>query len=383
LNLTTFFPPHLTMKQIQIPRMQISRRGAKKETSLVGLEIEAGSIGAAEVASNGSVRVNAAAVQPLHPEAFRDGEVADPDSVAAALRSLFSANKLSKRVRLGIANQRVVVRTLRLPVIEDPSELDSAIRFSAQEQLPMPIDQAVVDHRVIGGVGAVEGAPPQIDVIVVAARREMVSASLKPLRDAGLEPVGVDLAAFGMIRALESTPAAPAASPDDAQQAAQAVLYCSIGDVTNLAVARSRACLFTRVSPVGLEDIAGSLVSSAGLSPEHAQMWLSHVGLSQPVEQVEGDPNVVAKARLALENGAAALLDELRLSLDFYGAQEAAVPIERIVLCGPGSAIPGIAERLEPTLALPIATAHPEALAGFDAVSAARLTVPYGLALNG
>ena len=96
----------------------------------------------------------------------------------------------------------MVVRTLRLPAIENPNELDAAVRFAAQEQIAMPFDQAVVDHRVVGGVGAIEGAAPQIDVIVVAARRDMIAASLRPLKDAGLEPVGVDLSAFGMIRAL-------------------------------------------------------------------------------------------------------------------------------------------------------------------------------------
>jgi type IV pilus assembly protein PilM len=245
----------------------------------------------------------------------------------------------------------------------------------------MPLDQAVIDHRVVGGVGAVDGAPPQVDVIVVAARRDMITASLKPLKDAGLEPVGVDLSAFGMIRALGEL-AAPAASEPDAQPVPTAVLYCNIGDVTNLAVAKGRSCLFTRVSPVSLEDIAGGFASVTGLSPEHAQMWLDHVGLAQPLELVEGDPDTVAKARGALENGAAALLDELRLSLDFYGAQEAAVPVERLVLCGPGSAIPGLAAHMEPVLGLPIAIGQPEALAGFDPAIAARLTLPFGLALE-
>jgi type IV pilus assembly protein PilM len=361
------------------PILQKSRK--KKDAALVGLEIEAGSIGAAEVRSNGAVHVTAAATAPLAPEAFHDGEVADPSSVAEALRELFAEHKLGKRVRLGIANQRVVVRTLRLPAIDDPGELDAAVRFSAQEQIAMPLDQAVIDHRVVGGVGAVDGAPPQVDVIVVAARRDMIAASLRPLKDAGLEPVGVDLSAFGMIRALGEV-AAPAASEPEAQQVPTAVLYCNIGDVTNLAVAKGRSCLFTRVSPVGLEDIAGGFASVTGLSPEHAQMWLDHVGLAQPLELVEGDPDTVAKARTALENGAAALLDELRLSLDFYGAQEAAVPVERLVLCGPGSAIPGLAAHMEPVLGLPIAIGQPEALAGLDPATAARLTLPFGLALE-
>jgi len=362
-------------------KIPITKR-SKKTTAVVGLEIEAGSIGATEVRVNGTAEVTAAAIGALPPGAFRDGEVTDPDAVAEALRSLFAANKLSRRVRLGIANQRVVVRTLRLPAIDDPKELDSAIRFSAQEQLAMPLEHAVIDHRVVGGVAAVEGAPPQVDVIVVAARRDMISATLKPIRDAGLEPIGVDLSAFAMIRAVGDAGTIEAPPADGAQPAPAATLYCNIGDVTNLAVAKGRSCLFTRVSPVGLEDIAATLSSATQLSPEHAQMWLGHVGLAQPVEQLEGDPEVVAKARTALEHGAGSLVDELRMSLDFYGAQEAAAPVERIVLCGPGTAIPGLAERMQPALGLPIHSGRPEALAGLDAAAAARLTLPFGLALD-
>jgi type IV pilus assembly protein PilM len=169
---------------------------------------------------------------------------------------------------------------------------------------------------------------------------------------------------------------------DGAPTTRSATLYCNVGDATNLAVARERACLFTRVSPVGLEDIAGSLASATGLSLEHAGMWLSHVGLVLPLEQIEGDPATVARTRSTLEHGAAQLVDELRLSLDFYGAQEAAVAVERVVLCGPGSSIPGLAEQMEPAVGLPIEVARPRALAGYDATTAARLTLPLGLALD-
>ncbi len=363
------------------PMASFLKKNKKKDSTQVGLEIESGSIAAAEVQVNGSTQVTATATAPLPAEAFRDGEVADPGAIAEALSSLFSEHKLSKRVRLGIANQRVVVRTLRLPAIENPDELAAAVRFSAQEQIAMPLDQAVIDHRVVGGVGSVDGAAPQIDVIVVAARRDMISSSLQPLRDAGLEPIGVDLSAFGMIRALGGI-ASGAGGDEGPQPGAGAVLYCNVGDVTNLAVAKGRACLFTRVSPVGLGDIAASLASSTGLSQEHARLWLDHVGLEAPVDQIEGDASVIAKTRSALEIGATSLLDELRLSLDFYGAQEGAVQVERIVLCGPGSVIPGLAARMEPGLALSIEPGQPEALSGFDPATAARLTLPFGLALE-
>ncbi|HET7177224.1 MAG TPA: pilus assembly protein PilM, partial [Solirubrobacterales bacterium] len=302
------------------------------------------------------------------------------------LKSLFGEHKLSKRVRLGIGNQRVVVRTLRLPAIESPKEMEAAVRFQAQERIPMPLDQAVLEHQIVGGVVAEEGAAPQVDVVVVAARRDMIASFVEPVRRAGLEPVGVDLSAFGMIRALAG---AGAAGEDGAAQAGgaarpeEAVLYCNVGDVMNLAVARGRACLFTRVSSVGLAGIAGRLAAERGLSAEHAAQWLSHVGLEGAAEEADGDPETVAATRRALEEGVTGLADELRLSLDYYRAQESAVAVGRVVLCGPGSTIPGLAARMEEGLGLPIAASRPAALASHEEAAAARLTLPYGLALEG
>ena len=277
------------------PAMQLTRK--KKTGGVVGLDIEAGSIAATEVAgANGSARVSVSAVEPLPSGVFHEGEVLDPDRLAAALKSLFSQHGLSKQVRLGVGNQRVVVRTVRLPAIEDPKEMEAAVRFQAQEQIPMPLDQAVLEHQVVGGVPAEEGAAPQVDVVVVAARRDMVSSFVEPIRRAGLHPVGVDLSAFAMIRAL-ADPGMANGAAEPGQRPAEAVLYCSVGDVTNLAVARGRACLFTRVSHAGMEAIAEQLAAGRGLSAEHATQWLSFVGLERPVEGIEGDPEMVAAAR--------------------------------------------------------------------------------------
>jgi type IV pilus assembly protein PilM len=369
-------------------RMRLSRHGFNfsmrlnkpKTTNVVGLDIEAGSIAATEVGVNGVANVTASAIGPLDPGTFHEGEVLDADRLASSLKALFAEHKLSKRVRLGVGNQRVVVRTVRLPAIEDRKEMEAAVRFQAQEQMPMPLDQAVLEHQVVGGVPAEEGKVPQVDVIVVAARRDMVASFLEPIRRAGLEPVGVDLSAFGMIRALAGA-GADAAGPT-AERPTSAVLYCSVGDVTNLAVARGHSCLFTRVSHAGLEATTGALASSLGLTPEHAAQWLSYVGLERPAEEIDGDPEIVAQVRRGLEEAVTTLLDEMRLSLDYYGAQEAALPVERVVLCGPGSAIPGMAARMEAGVGLPIAVSRPAALGGFDEESAARLTLPYGLALE-
>ncbi|HET8956514.1 MAG TPA: type IV pilus assembly protein PilM [Solirubrobacterales bacterium] len=360
--------------------MQLKLPKKKNAGSTVGLDIEAGSVAATEVTLNGTATVKASAIASLPPGTFHEGEVVEPDRLAAALKALFSQHKLSKRVRLGVANQRVIVRTVRLPAVEDPKELDAAVRFRAQEQIPMPLDQAVLEHQVVGGVPAEEGGAPQVDVMVVAARREMIASLVAPIREAGLQPVGIDLSAFGMIRAL-ATEVAPA--PTELGQAPDhAVLYCNFGDVTNLAVARGTSCLFTRTSHVGIGPIVTELGSGLGLTPEHATQWMTYVGLERAAEELEGDPAILTGVRRALEGGVSALADEMRLSLDYYGAQDGALPVERVVLCGPGSAIGGLNAVVEAALSLPVAAARPAALGGFDDYSAARLTLPYGLALE-
>jgi type IV pilus assembly protein PilM len=355
--------------------MQLMR---KKKPVVTGLDIEAGSIAATELRVNGTVEVKSSAIAPLPSGVFHEGEVVDADALAESLKTLFAEGKLAKNVRLGVGNQRVVVRTVRLPALENPKEMEAAVRFQAQEQIPMPLDQAVLEHQVVGGVPAEEGAPPQVDVIVVAARRDMIASFIEPIRKAGLVPVGIDLSAFGMIRAL----AGVASPPQDGGRPAEGVLYCNVGDVTNLAVARGSSCLFTRVSYAGLEPIAEALAASRSLSAEHAVQWLRHVGLESPLEQIEGDPETVAAVRGALEDGVSSLNDELRLSLDYYGAQEAALPVSQVVLCGPGSTIPGLPERMEADFGFPIIVSRPPALSELDDLSAARLTLPFGLALE-
>jgi len=365
-------------KPLTVPKPSF---GKKKTGSLAGLNIEAGTVAVVEVSVNGVVQLGASAIHPLQPGVFHEGEVLDPDGLVAALKDLYAKNKLPKRVRLGLGNQRVIVRTLRLPAIEDPKEMEAAIRFQAQEQIPMPLDQAVLEHQVVGGLPAQEGSGPQVDVVVIAARRDMITSFVEPIRRAGLEPAGIDLSAFGMIRALAAE-VAPAPDAAGGMPAQDAILYCNVGDVMNLAVARGRSCLFTRVSGIGMEAIIGRLAGERGLSPEHAEQWLLHVGLGTPVESVEGDPETVMGTRQALEEGASSLVDELRLSLDYYRALESAVPVSGVVLCGTGSAIPGLAAAMEEQVGLPISAPRPAALHGVDDVAAARLVLPLGLGLE-
>ena len=350
---------------------------AKKTQSIVGLDIETGSIAATEVRTNGTREIRRTAIAPLEPGVVSEGEVQDDEALSSALRALFSQNKLGKAVRLGIANQRVVVRTLQLPLIEDEKEIDSAVRFRAQDQIPMPLEQAVLDHRVVSRGKNPEGER-QMEVLAVAARRDMVVSLLGALRKAGLQPVGIDLSAFGMLRALDIQPELPIEGEEG--QIQSTTLYAYLGDITNLAVARGGQCLFTRVAPFGIENIAQRVAEGAEMSSEDARDSLLDVGLEESIDDFDdGDAQTV---REALEEGASKLIDELRMSLDFYSAQEGASAIEHVVLCGPGSTIPGLPERIQVGLGLGIEIMSPAALRDLDDEDAARLTVSYGLAVG-
>src|SRR3954447_18388148 len=89
------------------------------QPSVVGLELDAGHLAAAEVSVDGALALTRGAVAELRPGVMRDGEVADPLALAQALKALFAEHSLPKRVRLGIAHQRIVVRTLDLPTVVD------------------------------------------------------------------------------------------------------------------------------------------------------------------------------------------------------------------------------------------------------------------------
>jgi type IV pilus assembly protein PilM len=154
--------------------------------------------------------------------------------------------------------------------------------------------------------------------------------------------------------------------------------------MTNLAIAAGSACHFTRVAPAGVDTMAGDLAERRGLTLEHAEQWLGHVGLRVPIDAIEGEPDVVADARSVLASGVDRIVDEIRNSLDFYAGQGASVIVERAVITGPAVAIPGFVEQLGSGVTIPVEAGHvaeaqPGVLQGLDP---ARVTVAAGLSVT-
>jgi type IV pilus assembly protein PilM len=295
----------------------------------VGLDLDGAFIAATQLSADG---VSRAASAELAPGVISDGEVTDVTALTDTLRDFFKAHALPKRVRLGIANQQIVVRQMEIPKIEDEKERAAAVRFQAAEAIAMPLDEVVLDHQVVAETVSPEGSP-RYRVIVVAARESMISRIVEAVRDAGLRPEGIDLNAFALVRAL--------AMPSDSTETAR--VYCHLGGVTNLAIAVGTSCLFTR--PLSTQ-------------------W-----------DAEDD------------NIAAALAEEIRLSIDFYMAQPEARWVGEIVLSGPGSRRENLSDELSALIEVPVTVAEPLGRLQASKLPADedpyRHTVAAGLALGG
>jgi type IV pilus assembly protein PilM len=343
---------------------------AKRSPHFTGLEIDPSAITAAAVGVDGQLSVSSAAYVPLEPGIIRDGEVQDVAALTQVLRTLFAEHRdLDKRVRIGIANQRIVLRVIELPPIKDPKQLAQAVRFQAQDQIPMPLDSAVLDFRALDIVDTPEG--PRQRVAVVAARRDMIDRVLDAVRGAGLRPEGIDLAAFGMVRALHHH-----------GLPGETVVYLSVGGVTNLAVAEGRVCTFTRVIGGGLTGLAVELAERRALTLEHASGWLTHVGLEEPAELIKGyeeDAAIIEDARAILIDGVRRIAGEVRNSVDFHQGGGVGEGVQRCVLTGPALAVPGFAQALSADLGLAVDAGDLRVPPGLEA---GRLAVAAGLAIE-
>jgi type IV pilus assembly protein PilM len=370
------------------PALKLRRPASRRR--LVGLDIEPGAIRAVQArAEEGRLLVESAASAVLDPGVVRDGEVMDPDALASALAGLFAEHRLDRSVRIGIANQRIVVRHMLLPPIADSREMATAVRFMAAEELPMPIGEAVLDHHLLGTAETPEG--PRARVLVVAARRSMIETLLSTVRAAGLRPQGVDLSAFAMVRAHSG-------------DVRGTVLHLAIGGMVNLAVTHDGECVFTRVIGGGMEAMATEVAERTGASIVEARAALLAVRLAPPaatrepeegeVPEVSDEPPAPSGSdldRLAatvLQDGLRRVVGEVRNSLDFHlsaqpalqtGSTEDTPGVERVMLTGTAVAVEGLADELGRMLRLPVEAGGVD---GVDAADRGRFAVAAGLCVE-
>ncbi len=346
--------------------------------SAIGLDIGTSAVRAAEVSfAKGAVTLEQFGQVELK-DGVRDGEIVDVAQVAQAISQLWQSTKFSsKKVVVGVANQKVIVRQVDLPWMTD-QELKNSLAYQVQDFVPMPVDQALLDFHALEEMITPAG-DRVIRGLLVAASRTMVAAVVDAVQLAGLTPVSVDLTPFAVLRSLGQAEVTPDRVPP-----VEALV--DIGArVTNILVHEGGVPRFVRILLMGGQHVTESLADRLGLPYEAAEavkQQLSYEG--------EEDPEV-EKARRVVDFAMAAFVDEIRGSLDYYTASSGSSPISSLAISGGGSRLAGLAERLGAATRLPVVQASPLVgmLLGNTELSAEQLdfvapvaAVPVGLALG-
>jgi len=339
----------------------------------IGLDVGSTAVRAAEV--GGSLDdpslVRAAQVD-LPPGAVENGEIKDPEAVAQALRELWRRGGFkNKQVYMAVGNQRVVVREIVVPWLPD-KELKDSLPYQVQEFIPIPVEEAVLDFDVLEEFEH-EGAK-MIRVLLVAAQRPMVQQVVEVAHQAKLEPVGVDLTAFALVRSVANRDGSLfEASGEEA--------VVDVGaEITSIVVHEGGVPRFVRMLPTGGNDITAAVSRALSVTMDEADRLKAGV-------PVQGSSVSVEDARQVANGRAASFVDEIRSSLEFYAAQTPRARITRVLVTGGGSKLQGFVELLQERLTIPVDRAHPfqtvQAHRDLDSEAEALLAVAIGLAIPG
>jgi type IV pilus assembly protein PilM len=325
----------------------------------VGLDIDRGSIKAVQISgAGGGYALQHVGYHRLPPGTILDGEVADHDLLAAEIREFWDSHSFNgKAVTLGVSNQKVVVRLLDFPHMAQ-ADLQGAISFEAQDHIPMPLDEAVLDYVVLGPR---EERSDLDRVLVVAAQREMISRYTSAVRTGGLRPAGVDVKALSLTRST---------LPDPFFGDEGAVLLLDVGaEITNLVVADRGNPVLTRFVPVGLVDFVAAVVELADLPEDEAERLALDPRVRLGSEQDEAqeteaeeesfDPALVYDVRRGLEGAAQTLADEVQRSIEHHRSQEAAREVSRVLISGEAALISNLDGYLGELLDVPTSRGNP------------------------
>jgi type IV pilus assembly protein PilM len=351
--------------KLSLPKLpQLKRKGTPHSTKrLVGLKIGASQLAAARVSNNGVAELEQLARDPLAAGIVVQGEPRDPEALGDALKAFFARHKLPRKgVRLGIASNRIGVRVIEIVGVDEDKQLANAVQFRAQEALPIPLDEAVLDYRVLDETVDAEGQVTK-RVLLVVAYRELVDRYVSACQKAGLTLAGIDLEAFALLRAL----GAPA------DRSGSALVAVSIGhDRSTFAVSDGRNCEFTRVVDWGGAALNVALARAFDSTPSEVEPIKRGISLDGSTTPDGLNEEQAAVALDAVRRQVQSFARELVSSLQFYQGQPGSLGIGEIVLTGGTAQLPGLAEELGRLIGVSVRIGDP----------LARLKISKRVALN-
>jgi type IV pilus assembly protein PilM len=342
--------------------------GAAK--NVVGLDIGSSSIKAIELKrSKGQIEVAHIGLEPLASDIVVDSMIVDSGSVSSAISKIFAENTMkTKLVATSVSGHSVIVKKISIPTMSE-QELGEHISTEAAQHIPFDITDVNIDFQILSE----DTSGPQMDVLLVAVKKDKILNYTNVLSLAGRSPAIVDIDAFALQNCYEY-------NYDPAPGATVALLNLG-ASVMNINIVKGTTPLFTRDVSVGGNQYTDSLQKELDLSFEDAES----LKLGKQVGTVSAD----AKAPI-LQQVTEIIVLEIQKTFDFFRATAPGEHIERIYLAGGSSKVPGLIEALRQEFSIPVELLNPFQrvtlplgdTAGLVEQNAGQLAVAVGLALR-
>jgi len=352
---------------------------SSKSESLMGVDISSTGIKLVELGRvRGGFELKSMAVVPLPRDAIVENTIIDSMAVSQALLDAMEMARPSTRnVAFVVSGNAVIIRTVTMPTMTE-FELEAQIEFEADQHIPYDIDDVYLDFQILGKVSEDDA---QMDVVLAACKREVIEDYQLVLNEAGLTPTCVDCAVFTLENAAELLPDETGQDASDALADSRDVrthALVNIGaNLININILQNGQMAFVRDQFYGGNNLTEEIQKAHGISYQAADLMKQE--------------NFSWIKTEALEGFYVGLTSELVRSLDFYAASHAEFPVQRLLLSGGSSLIPGLANELEQRLGIEAQVLNP-----LSAIKASKrkfdqeyldrvgpmMMVPVGLALR-
>jgi type IV pilus assembly protein PilM len=310
---------------------------------IVGLDIGSSAVKIVELTPTSSgFKLERFGYAPLPPEAIVQGSFMNSPAIGSAIRDACENSRIKAReVATSVSGHAVIVKKITLPA-QSTDELDETIRWEAEQYIPFDINEVNIDYQIL----VEDSVGGQMDVLLVAAKKDLIDDYQSVVQDAGLNLAVMDVDAFALGNMYEHN---YEPRPDSV------VAIVDIGaSVININVMNGPVPTFTRDITSGGNQYTEEIQKTLNISFEEAEL-IKVGGKSGDVSKDVVPQEVEEAMREVSEN----LLGEIQRSLDFYRATTSSAPIQKVVLAGGSARVPGLDRTFQERIEIPVEIADP------------------------
>ncbi len=315
-------------------------------------------------------------IEPVPPETIVDGAIMNHGALVDAIRSLSQRLRLKgKATAIAVSGNSVILKRLVIPAMEGPA-LEEQMEWEVRQNIPFPREDVVVDHEVL-----VPATPEgQMEVLLVAAKRDTITQYVQVIRDAGLQPVVVDAAALALQNAVEAGIGAGIG---------EAVAIINVGaSYSTLTVVVDGRPAFTRELGAAGNTYTEAIQRQLAVPLDHAEAY--KVGGAIAAMGAAADV-VPQEVHTILAQVSEQVAEEFQRSLDFYMNDAVDVELSRVYLAGGSSLVPQLPKAIQDRSRIPVEIVDPFTNIAVDSrrfdveylrANAPVATIAFGLSLR-